>query len=459
MIFHAPHALLPEGWRRDVLLEVGPSGDFVSVSRGAAPAGAWALAGPVLPGFTNLHSHAFQRALLGRTQIASGSGDSFWTWREAMYGLVAALDEEDYLAIAAQNFAELVRGGYTTVCEFHYLHRGAGGVLTEPPERYARLLVEAARDAGIALTLLPVLYMRGDFAGQPLSSSQERFRGTPEMILRGLEALRSEFGGASGCRIGVAPHSLRAVPPAALQELIAGVSALDAGAPIHIHVAEQQREVEDCIGALGQRPVAWLFDHMPVDQRWCLVHATHLAGAERELLARSGAVAGLCPSTEGDLGDGFFPLREFLKDGGCFGIGSDSNLGADPFEELRWLEYGQRLRIEGRNVAALDAGQSTGAMLVQKAHAGGARAAGQPVGALQVGKRADFLVLNPAHRALLGLSPEHWLDALVFSSGAESPITDVYVAGHAVVREGRHQREKMIAQRFAKRMARLGLGA
>lgn len=456
MIFHAPFALLPEGWRQDVLLQTDSSGLLTTCEPGPVPATALRLAGPVLPGFANVHSHAFQRALLGRTQVAGTFADDFWTWREAMYGLVGKLTAEDLAAIAAQVYVEMLKGGYTTVCEFHYLHRDGAGAWPVPAEQHARVLLEAAREAGIALTLLPALYLNGDFGGQALAPRQARFRSTADDVLAMLAALRPEADRDPLLRLGVAPHSLRAVPKEALGRLIEGLQAMDAGAPIHLHIAEQSAEVDRSIATLGQRPVAWLLDNFPVDRRWCLVHATHLAGEEVRELARSGAVAGLCPSTEADLGDGLFPLADFLAAGGSLAIGSDSNLCNNVFEELRWLEYGQRLRAQSRNIAASAAGSSLGSTLVDAALAGGAQAAAQPVGALAAGRRADFLVLNPRHPLLLGQAPEHWLDALVFGSVAASPIEAVYVAGRRVIDGARHPREDAIAERFARTMARLG---
>lgn len=455
MIFVAPEALLSEGWRREVAFTIDSGGRFTHIEPEARPDGAKRLPGPVLPGFANVHCHAFQRALVGRTHVAGPREDSFWTWREALYDLVAKLREEDLAAIAAQAYVEQLKGGFTTVCEFHYLHDGASGEATSSPPRNAQAILAAAREAGIALTLLPALYQDSGFGGERLSARQERFRSDVESILRLVEDLCALGRGDDLLRVGAAAHSLRAVPPAALAALVQGLRALDADAPIHMHVAEQRAEVEACLAALRQRPVAWLLDHAPVDERWCLVHATHLLREECAALARSGAVAGLCPSTEGDLGDGFFPLRDFLQAGGRFGMGTDSNLCASAFEELRWLEYGQRLLHEKRNIAAAAPGRSTGEALVRAALEGGARASGQPTGSLQLGKRADFLVLDPAHPALLGLDSVYWLDALVFSSVGKPPVLEVYLAGRAVIQGGRHPHEEGIAGAFASAIRRL----
>jgi formimidoylglutamate deiminase len=299
------------------------------------------------------------------------------------------------------------------------------------------------------LTLLPVLYMASDFGGKPLAPRQARFAGDPEILLRMVEALRESCRNDPLLRVGLAPHSLRAVPEDALREVCAGLRRIDATAPLHLHVAEQRAEVAASLAHCGKRPVEWLLEQGLVDAHCCLVHATHLDAQEVAALAGSGAVVGLCPSTEANLGDGFFPLPEFIAAGGAFGIGSDSNVATTAFEELRLLEYGQRLRAERRNLSAAAEGESTGTRLYQAALAGGARASGQAVGALAVGFRADFLVLDGSHPALLGVPAPYRLDALVFASHAESPIRDVYVAGRAVVSEGRHAREDAFSADFA----------
>ena len=345
----ARHALLPQGWRRDVLLAWDAAGDLTQVKEDAAPPAGAEVAEYVLPGMVNLHSHAFQRALGGMTEVA-GAGDapdSFWTWRELMYRFARQITPEQMESIAAQLFAECLRQGYTAVCEFHYLQRDAGGALYARPAETAERVLAAARLSGIGMTMLPVLYSHAGFGAQPLKPEQARFRTDADDVLRIVEALAPLRGGQ--VEVGFAPHSLRAASVTQIKQV---AQALPAGRPIHIHIAEQQGEVRQCLDYSGRRPVQYLYDQVRVDARWCLVHATHLQPDEVLVMAASGAVAGLCPTTEANLGDGLFPLAEFIAAGGRFGIGSDSHVSQSPVEELRWLEYGQRLQRQQRNVAA-----------------------------------------------------------------------------------------------------------
>jgi formimidoylglutamate deiminase len=401
----------------------------------------------------NLHSHAFQRALAGRTEWRGSAGhDSFWTWREAMYRFAARLEPDEANAIATQLYVELLKRGYTAVAEFQYVHNAPGGAPYAEPAEMSLAHLRAARDAGIAITLLPVLYAHGGFGGAPLDATQARFAGSPSSILRIAE--RSRAAAHPDARVGVAAHSLRAVSPALLGELVAGVTALDASAPIHIHAAEQPKEVADCLAWSGQRPVAWLLDHAPVDARWCLVHSTHLDDPEVARLAASGAVAGLCPTTEANLGDGVFRLPEYLAAGGRFGVGSDSHVARDPAEELRLLEYTQRLAQLARNVAASAARPSVGASLWDAAARGGAQALGRDAGTLAPGRRADLVVLDGAHLDLVEREGDAILDALVFSGGL-GVVRDVMVGGRWVVRDGRHAAEAQSAARYRTAVTRL----
>ncbi|MGB6145438.1 MAG: formimidoylglutamate deiminase, partial [Rhodanobacter sp.] len=330
-------------WQRDASFAVDAGGALVDASDGIETIGQW-----VLPGMPNLHSHAFQRAMAGLAERRGRADDSFWSWREAMYGFAAVIDPESLQAIAAQIYVEMLKAGYTRVCEFHYLHHRPDGTPYAQAEAMSLALVEAAREAGIGLTLLPVLYMSGGFDGRALGERQRRFGHDVDGYLRLLDTLQAHAD--RDLRVGTALHSLRAVPEAALREVLAD-SRVRRG-PIHIHIAEQIGEVQDCLAIRGARPVEWLFDHAEVDARWCLVHATHLTEAETARIAASGAVAGLCPTTEANLGDGLFPLAAYLDAGGTFGIGSDSHISISPVEELRWLEYGQRLLTRRRNIAA-----------------------------------------------------------------------------------------------------------
>jgi formimidoylglutamate deiminase len=447
--YFAELALLPAGWTRDVRLEVDAAGGLAGVSAGARADGAARLAGVMLPGLCDLHCHAFQRAMAGLTERRAAAGDSFWTWRETMYRFAAQLAPEDLEAIAAQLYVELLKGGYTSVCEFHYVHHAPGGrPYADPAEMSLRVAGAAAR-AGIGLTLLPVLYQTANFGGVPPHAGQRRFVTTVDAFLELVRRLHAE----PGVRVGIAPHSLRAVPPEALRAAIAGLDALDPAAPIHIHVAEQTKEVDDCLAWSGARPVEWLLANAPVSPRWCLVHATHLADAETAVLARSGAVAGLCPTTEANLGDGFFPLPAYLERGGLLGVGSDSNVSRSPLEELRLLEYGQRLLHRRRGIAASAAEPSPGLALYRAAVAGGARASGRPVAGLAIGQRADFLVVDAD-----GHAPEALLDALVFGGGA-NPVRDVYVGGRQVITGARHADEDAIGAAYRAAAARLAAAA
>jgi formimidoylglutamate deiminase len=440
----ARHALLADGWRRDVLLEWDAAGDLLRADADALPPPGVEGADYVLPGMVNLHSHAFQRALGGLTERASEDRDSFWTWRELMYRFANRITPEQMEAVAAQLYAECLRHGYTAVCEFHYIQRDPSGACYAQPAETAQRIAAAARQAGIGLTLLPVLYAYAGFNDAPLKPEQRRFRTDPESVLRIVDGL--ELFRGPQLEVGAAPHSLRAVSMAQLREL---AQALPAGRPLHIHIAEQQLEVQQCLEATGRRPVEWLLDRAAVDARWCLVHATHLTENEVAGLAVSGAVAGLCPTTEANLGDGLFPLAPYIAAGGRFGIGSDSHVSQSPVEELRWLEYGQRLAGQRRNVAvAVEAGQrDVAAFLWQNALLGGAQAAGRRVGRLAPGRRADLLVLDSSHPNLDGLDAADVLGRFLFC-GNDNLVRDVLVGGQWVVRNGRHLAQDAIAQRY-----------
>ncbi|MDE0335931.1 MAG: formimidoylglutamate deiminase, partial [Defluviicoccus sp.] len=351
--------LTPEGWLAPGRIEIGGDGRIAAVGAGE---GSERVGGIALPGMPNLHSHAFQRAMAGLTERAGPGADSFWTWRETMYRFVARLDPNDVEAIAAQLYCEMLKAGYTAVAEFHYLHHAPDGSPYGDPAEMAERVTAAARRTGIALTLLPVLYDAGGFGGAPTGGAQRRFANDADRLLGIVETMRQRHGAEPGFRVGLAPHSLRAVGPESLADAVAGLDAMDGDASIHIHIAEQTREVEDCVAWSGRRPVEWLLDAHDVGPRWCLVHATHMTDGETRALAATGAVAGLCPTTEANLGDGLFPLQHYLETGGRLGIGSDSHVSVSPVEELRWLEYGQRLTSRRRNVAASPEG-STGARL------------------------------------------------------------------------------------------------
>ena len=429
----AADALLPTGWARNVLLEWDANGQLSAVKPGCTPAGNASRApGPVLPGMPNLHSHAFQRACGGLTEFRGAAQDSFWSWRTLMYRFAAKISPEQVEAIATWLYIEMLEAGYTSVCEFHYLHHDADGKAYADDAELALALLRAARRAGIGMTLLPVLYQTSGFGALPPSEGQRRFIRSTDSMLRLLERLHP-LCEVQDARLGLAPHSLRAVPPAALRDALSGLDGIDETAPIHIHIAEQTGEVDACLVWSGQRPVAWLLDHAAVDARWCLVHATHMDADEYRRAAASGAVAGLCPTTEANLGDGIFDFGAWRAAGGRWGIGSDSHACVNAAEELLMLEYGQRLATRQRNVGADVAHREVATALTLGAVQGGAQAAGRAIAGLAAGQQADFAVLDPAHVALLGLAAPEMLSSHVFASHRTSAIDGVWIAGQARV--------------------------
>ncbi|MGJ7494657.1 formimidoylglutamate deiminase [Variovorax sp. RT4R15] len=434
----AADALLPGGWARNVSLSWDAAGTFTRVEAGAQPApGAQVARGPVIPGMPNLHSHAFQRAIAGLTEFRGEAQDSFWSWRTLMYRFASRLDPLQLEAIALGLYVEMLEAGYTAVCEFHYVHHDADGRAYADDATLALALLRAAQRAGIGLTLLPVLYQTSGFGGLAPNEGQRRFIRSTDSMLALLERLKP-LCNAQGARLGLAPHSLRAVPPEGLREALGGLAAIDASAPVHIHIAEQTREVDDCIGWSGQRPVAWLLDHAPVDARWCLVHATHMDADEYRRAAASGAVAGLCPTTEANLGDGIFDLVAWRAAGGAWGIGSDSHICVNAAEELLMLEYSQRLATRQRNVAADAAQPQVATAMTLAAVQGGAQAAGRRIAGLAVGQQADCTVLDAKHPALAGLPAADMLSSHVFASHRTSAIDAVWVAGRQRVQAGHH---------------------
>ncbi len=435
-----------DGWQADAVLDIDADGRLVKPTATSTELlGAW-----VLPGMPNLHSHAFQRAMAGLAERKGRVDDSFWSWRETMYAFASAIGPDELKAIAAQLYVEMLKAGYTQVCEFQYLHHQPDGTPYAQPETMSLALIEAAREAGIALTLLPVLYISGGFDGRALTTRQRRFGHTVDSYLRLLETLRRHE--SEDVHVGIALHSLRAVPEQAMREVLA--SDMAKNCPIHIHIAEQIGEVQDCLATRGARPVEWLFDHAEVDARWCLVHATHLTEAEATRIARSGAVAGLGPTTEANLGDGLFPLADYLDAGGTLGIGSDSHISISPVEELRWLEYGQRLQTRHRNIAARHEGDSVGETLWRAALHGGAQASGLPIGELREGARADLIALDETSPLLTARDARSMLDSFLFA-GNTPLVRDVMAGGRWQVRDFRHRDEERIAARYRSVVARL----
>jgi formimidoylglutamate deiminase len=449
MKLFAADALTPHGWKHDVAIEIAADGTIARILEDEQTRGAERVAGPLIPGMPNLHSHAFQRAIAGRTGNASGDGDSFWTWRQAMYAFLDRIDADAFEAIAAQAYVEMLKAGYTSVAEFHYVHHDPHGKHYADPAELARRIVAATGEAGIALTLLPVFYAHAGFGGAPPAAGQRRFVHSVDAYARLVDILARDAANA-GWSLGVAPHSLRAVTP---DELASIIALAPRAAAIHIHAAEQANEVAECVAWTGARPIEWLLEHAGVDARWCIVHATHMTIDETRRLAASGAVAGLAPTTEADLGDGTFAASAYLDAQGAFGIGSDSNTIIDPYAELRQLEWSQRLVAQARNVLAR-VDSPVGRSLYMGATHGGARALASAAGAIAPGCRADFVVLNVDDPALAGQGADTLLDAAIFGP-CRQPVRDVMVAGQWVVRDGHHPREEAVLARYRTTLAHL----
>ena len=450
----AQDALLPTGWEKNVLFQWNKSGELTTVTPNTDPGNAPKAAGPAIPGLPNLHSHAFQRAMAGLTEFQGATQDSFWSWRTLMYQFAARLSPEQVEAIATWLYIEMLEAGYTSVCEFHYLHHRADGTPYADDAELSRALLRAAQTAGIAITLLPVLYQTSGFGGTPPTAGQRRFIRSTDAMLRLLDTLKP-LCDAQGARLGLAPHSLRAVPPHSLREAVAGLHAMDLTAPVHIHIAEQTAEVDACLAWSGQRPVEWLLDHAPVDARWCLIHATHMADAEYQRAAARGAVAGICPSTEANLGDGLFDMPRWRGAGGAWGLGSDSHACVNAAEELMLLEYGQRLQFRQRNVLASVAHAQVAAATLLQAVAGGAQASSRAAHGLAVGQHADFCILDAQHLALAGLTAPDMLSAHVFASHRTSALDAVWVGGQQRTRQGRHPLHNVAAAAFVQARSQL----
>lgn len=436
---------LADGWARDVAIGMNAEGEITSIEVGAThdPVTMIRLPGPVIAGMPNLHSHAHQRAMAGLSELrASGAGaeDSFWTWRDVMHRFAEVVTPEILEVVAAQLYTEMVKAGYTSVCEFHYMHHGKDGVPYDDPAEMSMALIRAAVRAGIGITLLPVLYETGGYAGKQPNPGQRRFISTPDQLLRIIEAVHTVHNGDPQVAVGVAPHSTRQVTKQGMQATLDGLTAMNPAAPIHIHVAEQEKDISESLEQTGLRPVEWVLENFDIGPRWCMVHATHLTDGETLQMAQSGAVAGLCPTTEANLGDGLFPLMPYLDAGGRIGIGSDSHISVNMIEELRWLEYGQRLIKRRRNLASAGPGGSTGVRLYRDALLGGAQVSGRRLGAIAEGCRADFIVLDPEHPNLVGKTGDRLIDSMIFGVNA-SPIQEVWIGGKRQVAAGRHIRE------------------
>jgi formimidoylglutamate deiminase len=440
-------ALVPEGWARGVRITVrdGRIADIATgVEAGSGDQRHWAA----MPGLANVHSHAFQRGMAGLAETRGPKGDNFWTWREVMYRFLDRLTPEDVEAVAALAYVEMLERGFTRVGEFHYLHHDPSGKPYANIAELAERIAAAAADTGIGLTLLPVFYAHGNFGGAPPTAGQRRFLNGVDAFAKLFEASKHALSNLEDANIGVAPHSLRAVTAEELTRVIA----LAPLGPIHIHAAEQTQEVDDCVAATGARPVEWLLDHANVDARWCLVHATHMTDIETRRLAASRAVAGLCPITEANLGDGIFPATDYLAAGGAFGLGTDSNVLIDAAGELRGLEYGQRLALRARNLLASEEGRSTGRTLFDGALAGGAKALGFESNALRKGGSADFFSVNAADPVFAGRGGDTLVDSWIFAGGS---IDCVWRRGLKLVEGGRHRDREIVRERYLRVMSQI----
>ena len=439
-------ALLPDGWAAQVRVSIA-SGAIASVQAGVAPDTGDERHAVAIPGLCNVHSHGFQRGMAGLSERQGRADDDFWSWREVMYRFLDRLTPDDIAAITAQAYVEMLEGGFTRVGEFHYLHNDVDGGRYADPAETAGAIVAAAEQSGIALTLLPVFYAHADFGGAPPAPGQRRFVSDLDGFARLVEGSRAKL--PADAVLGIAPHSLRAVTP----DELAAVLALAGEGPVHIHAAEQIREVEACVAWSGARPVQWLLDHASIDHRWCLIHSTHIDPGEAARLAASGAVAGLCPVTEANLGDGVFPAGDYLAAGGRLGIGTDSNILIDAAGELRGLEYSQRLAHRRRAMLAGEAQPSVGHRLFDAALAGGAQALGVSCG-LRAGTPADIVSLDMDHPALFSANPETLLDRWIFAARGGA-IDCVWRNGRRLVSAGRHEASPSVAARYRRTLARL----
>jgi len=464
--YYAKNILLSDGWATDKTITI-ENGIITAITSGK-DASAYVLLGAVIPGMVNCHSHAFQRAFAGFSEQGSEGKDSFWTWRKIMYKFLAQLSHDDAQVIAQQLYIEMLKMGYTRVAEFHYLHHDLDGNTYSQKDSenqsqnqsqdklatMAHAIFKAAKNSGIGLTMLPVLYQYAGFGQQEPNEGQKRFINSTaqfNQLVSECFALTKEYPNTN---IGIAPHSLRAVDKKSITKAVEHVRSLDNKAPIHIHIAEQQQEVTDCLQHYSKRPVQWLLDNIELDEYWCLIHATHINEQEQKGIVASKAIAGICPTTEANLGDGIFPTTEFLALKGTFAIGSDSHISVNPIEELRWLEYAQRLTKQQRAILASPEVASVGQNLWHKAAMGGAQSTNSNTGALSVGKQADLLVLDEKQTSLFANNNDHLLDSVIFAS-QKNTVQDVMVNGHWVIQNGEHKQAQSSADNFAKLLQKL----
>jgi len=454
----AKSILLADGWQENVLLEHDSNGVITKIkpqTEKPANFSGKVINGAVIPGMVNNHSHAFQWAMAGLGETSGDTKDSFWTWRKAMYGFVENIEPEDLNHIASALYMQMLKAGYTSVGEFHYLHHDKSGSFYENPAEMSMQIFEAGKNSGIDVTLLPVFYRYSGFGAQAPNDGQKRFIHSQDdygHLLEQVHLLSSEYNQS----YGIAPHSLRAVDKSDLEFAVKALRSHSETAPVHIHIAEQTKEVDDCVSHYGQRPVEWLYDNLSPDDKWCLIHATHLTDGEVKSIAESKAVVSICTTTEANLGDGFFPVLDYKAQGGRWSVGSDSHISVNAIEELRWLEYQQRLREHSRTVLVDGANSSTGHWLWTQAAQGGAQSLQQPVGQIGVGYKANLVELNLNSMTFVGKSQQQLLDAFIFNHQfVNDAIASVWVRGQKVVEHGEHASQGIIEENFKTSLGRL----
>lgn len=452
----AEEILLPDGWASNVLIEIDEDGFIIGVHTGTANPSddAIIIKDPIIPGMANAHSHGFQRAMAGLTERASGNKDSFWSWRKTMYRFLENITPEILYAINAQTYVEMLKAGYTSVAEFHYLHHQKAGVQYDDNLELSLQSIQAAIDTCISITHMPVLYCHGGFNNEKPGQEQLRFINKPDDLVEMVSKLSDKYKKKDSVEIGFAYHSLRAVSMDLIKATDENLKSINYQNPIHIHVSEQLQEVEECYDLFGQRPVEYLLNNIDINDKWSIVHATHANKIEIENLAKSNATTVICPTTEANLGDGIFPMLDYLEYQGSFAIGSDSHVSINPVEELRWLEYGQRLITNQRTLIQSQELPSVGASLFEGALKGGEKSLGKKIGRIEVGYRADMIVLDGNTPALFDKHRDHILDSWIFSANSNL-VKDVIVGGRWVVKDKRHIREEEIFKLYQEAIAKL----
>ncbi len=447
---YAKHILLKDGWSENVLMEIDANGIIRTLEINAKLPREFTgefIQHSVIPGMVNNHSHAFQWAMAGLAEQSGTGNDSFWSWRKIMYDFVGKITPDDLEAIASALYMQMLKAGYTSVGEFHYLHHDVNGQHYTNQAEMSQRIFEAASYSGINVTLLPVFYRYSGFGEQPPNVGQQRFINSQEQYADLLNSI-SNLADTYGQNFGIAPHSLRAVNRDDISFAIKHLDSINNKAPIHIHIAEQLKEVDDCLRVYGKRPVEWLADNFELNNRWCLVHATHMNLEEVVTVASSNAVVSVCTSTEGNLGDGFFLMQNYKKNNGAWGVGSDSHISVDAAEELRWLEYQNRLMSHSRTVLTDGDYSSNGHWLWAKAAQGGAQSLNNSAGAIEVGAKADFIELDNEDISLLGKKDNDLIDSLIFNQQSSLKFNSVWVSGNRVIDGGHHVHEKAIKDNY-----------